>query len=143
MPGSLKLIVLFSLITFQYQDMDDFKELKKADQVTLHKLEALGSNSDLEIKQIANRKVVSSIVLESSEKKGLIKSLRNKANYGPVSRRCRMEPTYALEIDGEVVALFDIEFCPRIQYLAGSKDILYDIKTENSMLKVMEEIYSN
>ncbi|MCE7991045.1 MAG: hypothetical protein HEP71_03660 [Roseivirga sp.] len=122
------------------QDVQDFGALKKVDELTLHKLGPVTGN-DAAI--IAEREVVSSVLLYGADKKDLIKVILDKSNYLPVSRRCLMAPAYALEADGKVVALFDPQFCPRIRYMGDTDEVEFDIKTENSMLAVLEKIYAD
>lgn len=124
------------------QEVEEFAQIKKARELTLHRLEAKSPEATEGLRIIAERQVESSVVLDGSEKKELIKAMVDKANYQPVSRRCLMAPTYALEVDGNVVALFDPEFCPRIQYTGGAGEIEFDIKAENSIKSVLKTIYA-
>lgn len=124
------------------QEVEEFAQLKKAKELTLHRLEVKTAEASQEVRIIADRQVESSIVLDGADKTQLIKALTNQENYQPVSRRCLMTPSYALEADGKIVALFDPQFCPRITYMGGDSEIEYDIKTENSFLQVLQEIYA-
>lgn len=125
------------------QEVEEFAELKKAKTITLHRLEAKSQEATEGLRIIADRQVESSVILDGSEKKQLVKALVDKANYQPVSRRCLMAPTYALEADGKVIAFFDPEFCPRIQYTGKVGEIEFDIKAENSLLEVLKNIYAS
>ncbi len=125
------------------QDVPEFSSLKKVSELTLHKLGPISAGVNNDTRTIAERAVESSVLLDGADKKDLIKAIMDKNNYQPVSRRCLMAPAYALEADGEVVALFDPQFCPRILYTGGTEDIEFDIKTENSMLAVLEKIYAD
>lgn len=125
------------------QDVQEFGALKKASEVTLHKLGPVSAETDSKTRIIAERAVESSVLLDGSDKTDLVKAILDKNNYQPVSRRCMMSPTYALEADGKVVALFDPQFCPRILYTGGENEVELDIKTENSMLAALEKIYAD
>lgn len=143
MLSTIKFLLFMSIAAIGCQDSGEFRALKKASEVTLHKLGSQSSETNQKVRIIADRAVESSVLLDGADKKNLIKAIMDISNYQPVSRRCMMSPAYALETDGKVIALFDPQFCPRIQYMGGDREVEYDIKTENNILAVLEQIYAD
>jgi hypothetical protein len=142
MLSSIKLLFFISITAIACQEMDEFKALKEAKEITLHRLIAKDDTASA-TRVIADRQVENSLVLTGKNRDQLLRALRKKENYQSVSRRCLMAPLYALEADGKIIALFDPQFCPRIQYLGGDKESELDIVAENSILEALEAIYKN
>jgi len=113
--------------------------LRGARAYTLHVLGEEVAEGDTGNKIIQGCEVVRSIEVEDKSDK-LLGELTNKENYEPVSRRCKMYPQYAIEIEGKLVAVFDLESCPRIEYLANEEETVFDIKMENSIKAELEKL---
>ncbi|GAB5525063.1 MAG: hypothetical protein Roseis2KO_29350 [Roseivirga sp.] len=138
-----KFMLIMSITVAGCQDVPEFSALKKASELTLHKPGPVSTETNKDTRIIAERAVESSVLLDGADKKDLINVIPDQNNYQAVSRRCLMAPAYALEADGKVVEVFDPQFCPRILYTGCTEEIEFDIKTENSMLAVMEKIYAD
>lgn len=116
--------------------------LKNATNIHLLYLDALKAKTFKEnVKYIDDRKVLKDFNLSKSDKEKLIEVIIKKDNYEPISRKCEHEPVYALMVDNKLVALFDVEYCPYLQYIKedGSKET-FQLKTNSLIKKEIKKI---
>jgi hypothetical protein len=142
----MKKYILITLITVMAiacdTDMEEFDKLKEATNIQLLYLDAVETeNTTDSTNYIHNRKVLKEFTLDDTSKKSLVKTLMNKDNYEPRTRKCRFEPVYAVKVDNALVALFDVEYCPSLQYFKddGATET-YQLKTESKLKEELEKL---
>jgi hypothetical protein len=142
----MKKYILLTLITVMAiacdKDMEEFDKLKASTNIQLVYLDAQETeNTSDNPNYISNRKILKEFSLDDATKKSLVKTLMNKDNYEPKTRKCRFEPVYAVKVDGALVALFDVEYCPSLQYFKddGATEI-YQLKTESELKSALEKL---
>ena len=142
----MKKYILLTLITVMAiacdKDMEEFDKLKASTNIQLVYLDAQETeNTSDNPNYISNRKILKEFSLDDATKKSLVKTLMNKDNYEPKTRKCRFEPVYAVKVDGALVALFDVEYCPSLQYFKddGATEI-YQLKTESELKSELEKL---
>lgn len=133
-----KIIILITAlisITSCENAMKKLNHLKNGKKVQLLYLDSIESKDEIAGEQYVNkRKVLKEFELSEEEKNNLIKTIIKKDNYEPLTRKCKFEPVYAIKVDNEIVAIFDVEFCPALEYFEqnGSSQIL-QLKTNSTL----------
>jgi len=123
---------------------------------TMEELKALNANETMELlflsvdeydtfddnkEYIEYKEVIGKIELKGDTKAELIQAILSKDNYEPLSRKCKLDPVYALKINGELFALLDVEYCPLLK--VNSSNELLQITFDNSIKQRITEIYKN
>lgn len=135
-------IIILTFITSCENGMENLAYLKNGKKIQLLYLDAIESEDELATEEYINkRKVLKEFELNESEKENLIKTIVKKDNYEPLTRKCKFEPVYAIKIDDSTVAIFDVEFCPALEYYEqnGSKQIL-QLKTNSTLKSELEKL---
>ncbi|MBC8756079.1 hypothetical protein H2O64_15485 [Kordia sp. YSTF-M3] len=134
---------IVSLLLISCNGMKDISEIKDEDTMTVCLLsnEVYNADSQDTAKEyLERRQVVRKLVLEGDQRASLLKEFLNDSNYEPLSRKCKFEPVYALLVNDKLLALFDVEYCPTIEYVNKEKDSKYiGITAENTLKKLLED----
>lgn len=84
-------------------------------------------------KHIAGYKVEKKIKLSKTQQAAILKEINNPANLDNIVRRCAFVPTYAVVENKKVIAIFDVEYCPKIQLLNNNNSKILDLKQNNPL----------
>lgn len=91
-------------------------------------------------KNIAGYKIDKKIKISLTQQTDLLEELNNPANFEKAVRRCAFEPTYAVLVNNQLYALFDIEFCPKIQLSPQNDGKIQDLKQNNTLKELIIRI---
>ncbi len=134
---------ILSVVLISCNGMKDISEIKDADTMTVCLLSAEVYNQesqDAAKEYLERREIVRKLVLEGEQRASLLKEFLEDSNYEPLSRKCKFEPVYALLVNDQLFALFDVEYCPTIKYVNRGEDSKYiGITTENTLKKLLED----
>lgn len=100
--------------------------------------DAVAENS--KTKNIAGYKIEQNFKLSKAQQAALLKEINNPSNIENATRRCAFEPVYALVENKQVIALFDVEFCPKIQLTQQNDGKIQDLKQNNALKELINSI---
>lgn len=101
-----------------------------------YKIVELGEfiGKDANTTNIEGFKIVKSTNLSEKEIKNIKKQIGNKKNYEADIKKCKLMPKYAILYKDTVAYTIELEDCPKIMIVDGSKKSFKDLKI-NSNLK--------
>lgn len=140
----MKYTALFILlaITCCNSQMEQLKSIKEAKDIHILLLsETENNDAEEDENYVRKRQILKEVKLNEDQKKEFIKKILEKDNYEPLTRKCKFEPVYALRVDDNIYATFDVTYCPTLEYTDELGEItLLGIKTNNSLIAIVKEI---
>lgn len=91
-------------------------------------------------KNIAGYKIEKNIKLSKTQQADFLKEINNPENLEKIVRRCAFEPSYALVANNQVIAIFDVEYCPKIQLVQQNDGKILDLKQNNALKELILNI---
>ncbi len=138
----MKIIIGFLCLSFVgCTTLRKAKPIKEKDALTLHVLNSHEADT-LEVGKmyIRNREVLDTIELIGEQRSKFLEEFENEKNYEPITRKCELNPVYSLFVNDNLYALFDVEYCPTIEYVHKRKKSKFEgIITNNGLKEILSQ----
>lgn len=131
------LLVIVTVVMSCDKKKDAMIKIRDTDkiQIVLLGIENTPKDKQLDSKlYISNKEVLKKVDLTKKQMTLFRKEFLKEKNYGKYNRKCRYDPAYALLINEELYATFDLKYCPGIKYYLESDEIVFKEITVNSTL---------